>query len=653
MKIKRLFICFYFLQISFVLFSQQTTVKNERIIKFDSLFKITKERLSAVDLTNAENIPLLFIQIPDIKNVIDTLDQIGHDEGLYNLSDSNLTYRSIALLSVKFDSIRKDVEDKMKKIDLVMYNAGLQSLGIQDTTTAIKYFKKSTAYNPSYSPSWYQLVKIHNKVTTINLAEAFLSDALRAIDTVTNPYNAKLWKQCAREVFFVFLQSNSNFIRSEDYFKALKQLEQIGLFCNIHKVPDCADSVQFHIQQAKTGMFQSYIKIARRAIDNHRFEMANEYISKAEKYYQENSFDISTGYLLKEITDYHASIAIKSAIVKDKSTISNQKTTTRKKSVHNTRRKRSRIDRTIDTELNAAKRSSIQILKDTTSGWYPSKEQKDSVLQHIRLAYYLAWKNNLDSANTIYQRTNESLVKLQLAKDGEVLLALVELRKRIDDQKMFNTISVFQNYLNQSINYFNRKKYAESEEMLFKAENWYNINKVEGLNDSLLNRCKNDYKEVFAFESEKKLMYENLLKGNWDKFLDRYSSISILHNRIQTAGYENDLIPLDSLLRMSNQSELIKISIHRAIETENAKSALYRLSLLKQNSYQSKLCIQEQRLTAQLIAKKDFKMDTSPKQSLNRLQLNGKWYKMFRKEYNRKFQELLKSSTHEKSLINQ
>ncbi len=641
MQNKRLSICFSFILFTIQLFSQQLSGNFKNTVD-DSLFREISIRLINLKIDKAEDIPLAFIQVPDIERNTDSLEKLLPLNYLYPVDDSLFKFRTIQDLRKRVLDLKLTVGKKMDRIELVLHNEGLERLGLADTIQAKKLFNLSTSYKPDYSPSWYQLVKISITPSTIQEAETYLNEALRKIDTSSNPYYASLWKQCESEVFNGFLLAANRKVQSDDYFTAISLVDKAFFFCKSHHVNNCNDSLKRYYQLAKGGMFQSYIKIAKRAIENNKPELANEYINKGKTYYQDNITDISCGYLLDETTTYLNQKLVQNEISKENKSHNISRKTVK---INNPKIKTNRIRHFIKPQIPSTqvyvKKSIPKPIIDTTVIHFASVEVKDSVLMSIRQAYFLVWKNELDSAKSICAFFRKTLPSVYLENDYDVNAAMEELTNRIENQECFNIKSTYGNFLNQAINQYNRDMFIESEEYLNQAiELYWNTNLCE-LDDSLLKQLKNKYIPVYQFNSMKRQVNQNLLNGNFDEFLKGYSELDNYIKKNNVSGDKFVLTDFETLITQINKVELTKKAIELSINLQDKDRALALLDILRKQGVPSKLCRNEQLGAAQLLANSDHLSEfADSEQAEKQYLIDKKWYMFFRNAYTKELKQL-------------
>ena len=77
-------------------------------------------------------------------------------------------------------------------------------------------------------------------------------------------------------------------IRKEDFHQALKEFGKADIFCKSTTVIGCQPSIYIGIENAKLGLYKSYLTIASKAIENEKFELAAKFIYDAKRYLIEN-----------------------------------------------------------------------------------------------------------------------------------------------------------------------------------------------------------------------------------------------------------------------------------------------------------------------------------------------------------------------------
>ncbi len=180
--------------------------------------------------------------------------------------------RQLALLKTTFDT-------KRAQLDSLYFTKGIVMLKDSSITKAKEYFNKSLKYNSNYTPSLYSLSRIYYQNRQYGKAEYYLNELLK-LDSTTTKYT-----QFANELYQVLLQKGKALNEVENYNEGLKILLEAKAFCKRNSTVIQCDSNQLSkINQAKHGMYASFLSIAGAALQRGRLDMTEDYLNIADNY---------------------------------------------------------------------------------------------------------------------------------------------------------------------------------------------------------------------------------------------------------------------------------------------------------------------------------------------------------------------------------
>jgi len=144
------------------------------------------------------------------------------------------------------------------------------------------YFKRSVLYNPDFVPSQLELAKIFYHSDSLNLVADKVSYILQHLNPTPDIHKQVLLY--TDSVYYAFLTKGKDFIKLQKYNEAIEILEKCVSFCDSLPGYVCVDSHVKSLASARFGIYQSYLSVAQKAIDNGKFELAEIYISDARNY---------------------------------------------------------------------------------------------------------------------------------------------------------------------------------------------------------------------------------------------------------------------------------------------------------------------------------------------------------------------------------
>ena len=260
---------------------------------YNSEFVIAKalEKLKNINLENVEMIKVYDITLKEVEAVITQLDNKDYIKKLGLTSNDPIDYTG------KYKEVTQKVQNKrlmlnqmLYTLDKVYYQKGLEYLTNSDTTSALKFFEKSTVANPYYSPAFYQIAKIYFDQKKLDNAYPNIT----TITTTLSPDQALLKQtiQLGNNIYAAYLAKGEELIASEQNHKALEVLGNAKTFCSNTPAISCNEILQKDIAKAKYGIYNSFIIVSQKAVDKEIYYIAEIYTIKAKEYQKENSTDI-------------------------------------------------------------------------------------------------------------------------------------------------------------------------------------------------------------------------------------------------------------------------------------------------------------------------------------------------------------------------
>ena len=245
----------------------------------DQCFK----KIKAIDYGNTDMIIVYDISLKEVektaeelynKNFPGKLDLVNYDPA--HFID---TYNK---LSETIFSTRYQLNLRLGNLDKMYYEKGLEELGKKERTKAETYFKRSILYNPDYVPSQLELAKISFANNNLNAAADKMSYILRKL----NP-SPEIYKQVmlfTDTLYNKMLAVGNEYNSVEKYNEAIEIFEKCVSFCDSLPGYSCSGTHMKGLALARFGIYQSYLSVSQKAMDNNRPELAEIYISDARNY---------------------------------------------------------------------------------------------------------------------------------------------------------------------------------------------------------------------------------------------------------------------------------------------------------------------------------------------------------------------------------
>ena len=656
------FIIVFLLLIARDLFPQST----QPLFFSDSLFSRFEKQLYSLNPENGEFIPVYFVQLDDLSAHLDTFTGKSKKTDLNNLS----LQKRIQQARNYFDSIQPIILEKMRHIDLVFYEEALKARSNADTNKAISLFIKSLQHNPGYGPSAYELIRLSLTPGRYIDNTQYFENYAAKIDSSGNPYYYNLIHNMIPAVLDNIIAGSNVFITAGLPSDALEALKLADYFHAAHPSPEGSQKIKNAYSAAHTGMYQSLITIADRALSARKHELAQYYYQKAGDYQQQHA-----GFIVSN--ELSASGLIKAgqlAQVKDSPV---PKKLTRKK--HHGRKHISRpVSRhkgrkILDVKQKPEKQEDtltrFYLKKADTCfrqgkypeslGWCDSSMRinqlkraiadsliikkyqsaaKRIILDTVYAAYFLAWKNNLDKAGRILQMGKDYQLKYFLSRDDDVNDVLKELENRIKDRKCFTAVSDYEASVYRALSRFIRSDFLEGRDFLQNAGKILENNQECGISDTLLRKTYQQYQGLIHWQEHWQESKQALSVKNYPQFYQEYDSAYRVYQSEKLINKGLIMRSIIDYLEQLNDQDAIGSVTGYCLDNNSLTESWALLNLLKtgnapRSDWEALLV-----KTGVGLAKDDAKNNDT--RWLQHLKSGGKWYKMAKKAYFRTLKTL-------------
>jgi len=270
---------------------------------------------------------------------------------------------------------------------------------------------------------------------------------------------------------------------------------------------------------------------------------------------------------------------------------------------------------------------------------------RDTALELIHAAYFLVWKNQLDTARQILARSKNDALRYHFEKDPEFQNAGNELEKRIRERFCFSVHSDFDNQVNKASTQIKRKNYSEAADAILKARQVYSNRGECSLSDSLLTELETRYKPVIHFAELTTKRSTLVIRGEYAAAC----AVSRAMERFVKAHPDQDILLSwqntgDFVKKLADQT-LTKAFLQASVDSAAVDDCIVLMTVYKDQNGDNKMIRDEQTRAGRLWAEYVFQQhpQENPDTSLEALKLSEKWYKFFKTEYLRRFKELRKA----------
>ena len=270
---------------------------NDKLLRIDEYYQSKaviargNQKLDAFDFKNIDMILVYDIMLDEIEQNLEilyqrdfpgTLSLSGHDPiGYIDMFNA---------YSERCRSVRAQEDACLATLDKIYYDQGKKYLDLGQVSKAMLYFSRSCNYNPMYVPSYYERAKILYFHDSVNEA----ADIMQSVLTTMNPGPAMADSVIlfSEKVFHTLQQQGMDYLKLEKFNESLAVIERAIRFCEGSPGINCGEQIYKDYASSKFGIYQSYLSVAEKAIQNARYELAEVYIIEARKYQRQNAKEI-------------------------------------------------------------------------------------------------------------------------------------------------------------------------------------------------------------------------------------------------------------------------------------------------------------------------------------------------------------------------
>ncbi|MFO8054680.1 MAG: hypothetical protein R6U19_05890 [Bacteroidales bacterium] len=270
-------------------------------------FALLKEALEKVATISTGNLNMLPIYNARLKEAENTLKRLRSREylKLLDLENHDPLQFHPRFLNLKngISFKRKKIDRQMKNLDRLYHRAGVSYLK-KDTSISRKYFQKAIQSNPYYTASWLWLARL-------DLSAGFPGQAADKVAYIFNELkpDTQMYRQTigfSDSLSQAFVSKAQRLMANSDYNEAIQLMERAQKFCIHTKQYECPDAIDKHLSLARYGIYNAYISVARKAIEQERPAMALEYITMVDTFRRNNQSSIVSG---KEVDELYEEVA--------------------------------------------------------------------------------------------------------------------------------------------------------------------------------------------------------------------------------------------------------------------------------------------------------------------------------------------------------
>ncbi|HPT52331.1 MAG TPA: hypothetical protein PK740_03510 [Bacteroidales bacterium] len=259
--------------------------------KAANLLPDIQKKINKISTTNPELISLHYLLIQDIADDIKKF-QTNYLPQLHNCPEIDFYQQKhyCDTLLHKATLLKDTLEVQRKRVDTIFYLFAVDELCLFDTNTANYYLDRAIQYNPLLTDALIlklKLLFIDNEYDKcIELIHVLYNDAplKREHENQLSDFTDHFYDE--------LFQLGDSLIHIGHAADALPVFETLENFC--HDMPSayCNDDYYRGIIRSKTGVYESYLTIAKVAYEKKNYEIAYKFLDYADSYLTENKDNI-------------------------------------------------------------------------------------------------------------------------------------------------------------------------------------------------------------------------------------------------------------------------------------------------------------------------------------------------------------------------
>jgi tetratricopeptide (TPR) repeat protein len=278
----------------------------------DPLMSDMLARLISFDFSDIDKLPYYDIKLREIEQELTELNTYNLSQNLSLAQNDPVNFiNKYNEISAETHRKRTDINELLANLDQIFHQRGMDYLIMGKIDIAVEYFNKAIQVNQFYAPSHYQIAKLNYNNGEIDAAAETVTLALAKMNPDPNTHN--LFVDLAKAIYNKYFSTGKALIAEKKFSEANETLERCKIFCTTTPGIFCEEDLEKAIAEAKYGIFQSYLNVVDKAIENDKLQMAQTYTEEARKYQQANSSyiisDVEISNAYQKIVNKYAKLA--------------------------------------------------------------------------------------------------------------------------------------------------------------------------------------------------------------------------------------------------------------------------------------------------------------------------------------------------------
>ena len=248
-------------------------------------------KVQEIDTDNIDFLPFYNIELKEVEQTILGIESAQYPQNLaLHESDPIQFLQKMGSLTQQTSQKRHLLNQQLSVLDMLFYQKGNDFMQLGKLKDAEKYYNKSLKINQFYAPAQYQLARMQFNNGMLDTSAQMTNMALLKMNP--DPSTQQLLIQLGKNIYTELLNIGEKQSTEQNFNESIQTFERAKWFCTTTPGMTCTDRVNKGLAQARYGIYHSYLKVAEKAIENQRLDIAGNYINQSIIYQKKYSSEI-------------------------------------------------------------------------------------------------------------------------------------------------------------------------------------------------------------------------------------------------------------------------------------------------------------------------------------------------------------------------
>ncbi|MEI6347293.1 MAG: hypothetical protein WCP69_05030 [Bacteroidota bacterium] len=267
--------------------------------KADSLILSWDSAIQYINLEKTELIPLLDFELDEIIMNIHQFNDLNLVNRL-NLAknDPKEIAKKITEINIKASQKQVMLNNYLMNIDQQFILEARKNKDNGNILKSIHLYNKALSYHAFNITALNELAKLYYEIGNLESS----GELIKTIFSKTYPddFQYLKCKETGDLLYKKIVNQGNDMLVAQNYGEALKIFEKAYIFCDSINEPICNSAHEKGVIAAKTGIYNSYLTVISKALQNNMIDMAENYIREASKYQKLNKKEIPNDFEIQD-----------------------------------------------------------------------------------------------------------------------------------------------------------------------------------------------------------------------------------------------------------------------------------------------------------------------------------------------------------------